>query len=59
MALNIHPDGVDVTSGHVEADAYLSVSLKVMAQFPHCKKGNHHPAGIGQCQPQFMEWCPL
>ena len=38
MALNIHPDGVDVTAGHVEADAYLSVSQKVMAQFPRCKK---------------------
>lgn len=38
MALNIHPDGVDVTTGHVEADAYLSVSQKVMARFPNCKK---------------------
>jgi 2-dehydro-3-deoxygluconokinase len=37
MALHIHPDGVDVTAGHVEADAYLSVSQKVMAQFPRCK----------------------
>lgn len=38
MALNIHPDGVDVTSGHVEADAYLSVSQKIMKEFPRCKK---------------------
>lgn len=38
MALNIHPDGVDVTKGHVEADAYLSVSQKIMEQFPCCKK---------------------
>jgi len=38
MALNIHPDGVDVTKGHVEADAYLSVSQKIMKQFPRCKK---------------------
>ncbi|MBA7580513.1 2-dehydro-3-deoxygluconokinase [subsurface metagenome] len=38
MALNIHPDGVDVTSGHVEAEAYLSVSQKIMQQFPRCKK---------------------
>lgn len=38
MALNIHPDGVDVTAGHVEADAYLSVSQKIMKQFPRCKK---------------------
>jgi 2-dehydro-3-deoxygluconokinase len=37
MALNIHPDGVDVTAGHVDADAYLSVSQKIMAQFPRCK----------------------
>ena len=38
MALDIHPDGVDVTKGHVEADAYLSVSQKIMKQFPRCKK---------------------
>ena len=38
MALGIHPDGVDVTSGHVEADAYLSVSKKIMEQNPRCKK---------------------
>ena len=38
MSLNIHPDGVDVTSGHVDAEAYLSVSQKIMKQFPRCKK---------------------
>ncbi|MCB8993980.1 MAG: sugar kinase [Bacteroidales bacterium] len=38
MALNIHPDGIDVTSGHVSAEAYLSVSQKIMKQFPRCKK---------------------
>lgn len=38
MALDIHPDGVDVTSGHVDAEAYLSVSQKIMKQFPRCKK---------------------
>ncbi|MDF1549423.1 MAG: sugar kinase [Bacteroidales bacterium] len=38
MSLGIHPDGVDVTRGHVEADAYLSVSQKIMKQFPRCKK---------------------
>lgn len=38
MALGIHPDGVDVTKGHVEAEAYLSVSQKIMKQFPRCKK---------------------
>lgn len=38
MALGIHPEGVDVTDGHVEADAYLSVSQKIMERFPRCKK---------------------
>ena len=38
MALNIHPDGVDVTGGHIDSDAYLSVSQKIMRQFPRCKK---------------------
>ncbi len=38
MALDIHPDGVDVTKGHVDAEAYLSVSKKIMEQFPRCKK---------------------
>ena len=38
MALHIHPDGVNVTAGHVEADAYLSVSQKIRARFPRCKK---------------------
>lgn len=38
MALDISPEGVDVTDGHVSADAYLSVSQKIMKQFPRCKK---------------------
>ena len=38
MALEIHPDGVDVTTGHVDAEAYLSVSKKIMEQFPRCNK---------------------
>jgi 2-dehydro-3-deoxygluconokinase len=38
MALGIHPEGVDVTAGHVEADAYLSVSQQIMKRFPRCKK---------------------
>jgi len=38
MSLDIHPDGVDVTSGHVEAEAYRGVSQKIMAKFPRCKK---------------------
>ncbi|NOU61316.1 sugar kinase [Marinifilum caeruleilacunae] len=36
--LGIVPEGVDVTGGHVEADAYLSVSQQIMKQFPRCKK---------------------
>ncbi|WP_321307265.1 sugar kinase [Marinifilum fragile] len=38
MVLGIHPEGVDVTGGHVAADAYLSVSQQIMKQFPRCKK---------------------
>lgn len=38
MALDIHPDGVDVTRGEVTADAYLSVSQKIMELVPRCKK---------------------
>ena len=38
MVLGIHPEGVDVTSGHVEAAAYESVSKQIMARFPRCKK---------------------
>lgn len=38
MALDIQPDGVDVTKGHVDAEAYLSVSQKLMEQFPRCIK---------------------
>lgn len=38
MVLGIHPEGVDVTAGHVEAAAYESVSRQIMSQFPRCKK---------------------
>ncbi|MBI9057129.1 MAG: sugar kinase [Labilibaculum sp.] len=38
MVLGIHPDGLDVTSGHVTAEAYLSVSEKIMKEYPRCKK---------------------
>jgi 2-dehydro-3-deoxygluconokinase len=38
MALGIKPEGVDVTSGHVEAAAYQSVSEQIMKKFPRCKK---------------------
>jgi 2-dehydro-3-deoxygluconokinase len=38
MSLDIKPEGIDVTKGHVEADAYLSVSKTIMRQFPKTKK---------------------
>lgn len=34
----IHPEGVDVTKGHVEAVAYESVCKQLMAKFPRAKK---------------------
>ncbi|MEZ5070875.1 MAG: sugar kinase [Bacteroidales bacterium] len=37
-ALGIHPEGVDVTKGEVDANAYLSVSRQIMAQNPRCGK---------------------
>jgi len=38
MVLDIKPEGVDVTTGHVEAAAYESVSRQIMERFPRCKK---------------------
>lgn len=38
MVLGIRPEGVDVTSGHVDAHAYESVSKQIMQRFPACKK---------------------
>jgi 2-dehydro-3-deoxygluconokinase len=38
MALDIHPEGVDVTKGELDAEAYLSVSKQIMEQVPRCKK---------------------
>jgi 2-dehydro-3-deoxygluconokinase len=38
MALDIHPEGVDVGSGQVKAEAYLNVSKKIMERFPRCRK---------------------
>ncbi|HNZ69303.1 MAG: sugar kinase [Prolixibacteraceae bacterium] len=38
MVLGIHPEGVDVTAGHVDAAAYESVSRQIMNRFPRCKK---------------------
>ncbi len=38
MSLGIKPEGVDVKSGHIEAEAYLSVSKKIMERFPKAKK---------------------
>jgi 2-dehydro-3-deoxygluconokinase len=37
-ALGITPEGIDVTTGHVEAGAYRSVSQQIMKKFPRCKK---------------------
>jgi len=38
MSLGIRPEGVDVKSGRLKADAYLSVSKKIMEKFPKAKK---------------------
>ncbi|NWF88359.1 MAG: sugar kinase [Ignavibacteriaceae bacterium] len=38
MSLGIKPEGIDVTKGHVEAEAYLSVSKTIMKKFPKAKK---------------------
>jgi len=38
MALDIHPEGVDVIRGQVDAEAYLGVSKKIMERFPGCRK---------------------
>lgn len=38
MVLGIHPEGMDVTSGHVEAEAYRSVSQQIMKLYPRVKK---------------------
>jgi 2-dehydro-3-deoxygluconokinase len=38
MVLGIHPEGVDVTAGHVEGAAYESVSRQIMEAYPRCKK---------------------
>jgi len=37
MTLGIRPEGVDVVSGKVQAEAYGSVSKKIMQRFPRCK----------------------
>jgi 2-dehydro-3-deoxygluconokinase len=38
MVFGIKPEGVDVTSGHVEGAAYESVGKQLMAKFPKAKK---------------------
>ena len=38
MSLGIKPEGIDVTKGHVNAEAYLSVSKIIIKQFPKVKK---------------------
>jgi 2-dehydro-3-deoxygluconokinase len=37
LVLGIHPEGVDVTQGHLEAAAYESVSRQIMKTYPRCK----------------------
>ncbi len=38
MVLGIKPEGVNVAGGHVEGEAYRSVSEKIMKQYPRVKK---------------------
>lgn len=38
MVFGIKPEGVNVTSGHVDAAAYQSVCVQMMARFPRAKK---------------------
>ena len=38
MVFGIHPEGVDVKAGHVEAAAYESVCRQMMKKFPKAKK---------------------
>jgi 2-dehydro-3-deoxygluconokinase len=38
MVFGIKPDGVNVTSGHVDAAAYQSVCIQMMKRFPRAKK---------------------
>ncbi len=38
MSLGISPEGVDITGGHVDAEAYRSVSQQIMKLFPRVKK---------------------
>ncbi len=38
MVLGIKPEGINVTGGHIEAEAYRSVSQQIMKQYPRVKK---------------------
>lgn len=38
MVLGIKPEGVNIEGGHVEAEAYRSVSRQIMERFPRVKK---------------------
>jgi 2-dehydro-3-deoxygluconokinase len=38
MVFGIHPEGVDVTAGHVDAAAYESVCRQLMKKFPRARK---------------------
>ncbi len=38
LVLGIHPEGVEVTSGNVDAGAYVSVSQQIMQRFPKVRQ---------------------
>ena len=38
QVFGIHPDGVDIHSGHLDASAYESVGIQMMERFPRCKR---------------------
>jgi 2-dehydro-3-deoxygluconokinase len=38
MVFGIHPEGVDISTGHVEAAAYLSVCKQMMKKFKKAGK---------------------
>jgi len=38
MCLGIKPDNTDITKGEIDADAYITVSKKIMTEFPRVKK---------------------
>src|SRR3546814_10664278 len=42
----IHPEGADVTSGHVEAEGYESVCRQMMKRFPRAKRSEEHTSEL-------------